>query len=139
MQSNEKDNLVLIRLFKDEDVNEMIKKACKKHNVKTAILLSGIGQIKDVTIGYFKKKGDYSPQEFKKPLELLNLSGNIIKNDGSYILHLHVILGNKDKTTIGGHFINGKICITGEIVLLKTDINAKRINDKETGLKSLSI
>ncbi len=139
MNSKEKNNIILIRLFKNEDVNNMIKKACKIHNAKTGIILSGIGQLKNVTLGYFKKKDDYSPQTFKKPLELLNLNGNIIKSNDEYILHLHAILGDEDKTTIGGHFIEGIVSVTGEIAILKTDIHALRTKDEETGLKSLSI
>ena len=139
MKTKENNNLVLIRLFKNEDVNDMIKKACRDHNIKTAILISGIGQLKNVTLGYFKKKGDYSPQKFKKPLELLSLNGNIIKNNDEYLLHLHAILGDEDKSTIGGHFIDGKISVTGELAILKTETNAQRIEDEETGLKSLSI
>ena len=139
MQSQEKNNVIFVRLFKDEDVNNMIKKACLKHKLKTGVIISGIGQVKNVTLGYFKTKGDYAPQEFSEPMELLSLSGNIIKDNKDHLLHIHTILGDKEKNTIGGHFIEGKISVTGEIVILKTEIDAGRIVDEETGLKSLSI
>ena len=38
---------------------------------------------------------------------------------------------------MGGHFINGKVSITAEIVLIKTNINIKRKYDEETGLQAL--
>lgn len=137
MQSREKNNLVFIRLFKDEDVIKMLKEACKKHDIQTGIIISGIGQLKNVKLGYFKEKGNYTPQMFKKPLELLSLSGNICKAKDEHLLHLHTILGDEDKRSIGGHFIEGIVSVTGEIVILKSDMNLNRKIDLETGLKNL--
>jgi predicted DNA-binding protein with PD1-like motif len=63
MQSKENKNIVFIRLFPNEDVNIELKKACKKHNVKTAVVLSGIGQLKETEIGYFKTRENYLPEK----------------------------------------------------------------------------
>ena len=137
MHSKEEENIVFIRLFEDEDMYEQIKKACKIHNVETAVVLSGIGQLKQVKLGYFKEKGNYSQELFDKPLEILSISGNICKKNKGYILHLHAVLGDEKKKAFGGHLIGGKISITGEIVLLKSIININRKLDKKTGLESL--
>jgi len=137
MKSNEMNNIIFIRLFQDENINEQLKEACKLHDVKTAVILSGIGQVKEVQLGYFKEKGDYAPETFNKPLEILSLSGNICKQNNDYLLHLHIVLGNKKKNTVGGHFMDGKISITGEIVLLKTLNDVYRKFDNNTGLKAL--
>ena len=137
MQSKEDKNIVFIRLFTDENLNIELKKACKKHDVKTAVILSGIGQLKEIEIGYFKKKGDYLPEKINKTCEILMLTGNICKNKDEHILHLHIIIGDENKNTIGGHFINGKVSITAEIVLIKTNIDIKRKYDEETGLQAL--
>jgi predicted DNA-binding protein with PD1-like motif len=137
MQSKLEKNIILIRLFEDEDIINQIKNACRTHNVKTAIVLSGIGQIKQVSIGYFKEKGNYDPKTYNKPLEILSLSGNICKQKNDYFLHLHIVLGDEEKKAFGGHLIEGKISVTGEIILLKTQIDIKRKLDKKTGLKAL--
>ncbi len=139
MESKEKNNVIFLRLFPDENINDMIIKACRENNVKTAVILSGIGQAKNVKLGYFRKKGDYSEERFTKPFEILSLTGNIVKQNDEYLLHLHAVLGDENKKTIGGHFINGIISITGEIVILKTKINAKRVYDEDTGLKALKL
>lgn len=97
MQSKEKDNLIFIRLFPGEDVNKEISRACKKHKLKSAVVLSGIGQLKYVKLGYFKKKDNYSPKIFEKPTELISLSGNICMQEGEFILHIHTALGTEDK------------------------------------------
>lgn len=137
MQSKEDNNIIFIRLFPEEDVNEQLNEACVQYDVKTAVVISGIGQLKKVQLGYFKEKGNYTPENFDKPLELLSLTGNICKQENEYIPHLHAILGDEKKNAIGGHFINGKVSITGEIVLLKTNFAVNRKLDKKTGLKNL--
>jgi predicted DNA-binding protein with PD1-like motif len=137
MQSKEKQDLIFIRLFKNESVNDEIQEACKFHNVKTAVVLSGIGQLKNVKLGYFKKKNDYTPELFKSPYELLSLTGNICCNEDDYQLHLHAVLGDEKKNAVGGHFIEGEVSITCEIILLKSDIDVKRKVDEKTGLKSM--
>ena len=43
MQTKEKNNIIFIRLFPDEDLNEQLKKACRDHNVESAVIISGIG------------------------------------------------------------------------------------------------
>jgi len=137
MISKEKKNIIFLRLFPDEDINKQIKNACKLHKINTAIIVSGIGQLKNVQLGYFKEKGNYSKEIFNKPLEILSLNGNICCEDGNYTIHMHAVLGDEKKNLLGGHFFKGTVSVTAEIVLLKTDIYAKRKDDEETGLKML--
>jgi predicted DNA-binding protein with PD1-like motif len=139
MQSKEKNNLVFIRLFPDEEINEKINEACKKHNVKTAVVLSGLGQFKKVKLGYFKSRGDYSPEIFEQPTELLTLSGNICRKKDEYILHLHTAVGDEKKNVKGGHLIEGIVSITAEIVILKSDIEISRKYNDTTGLMNLNL
>lgn len=138
MQSREKDNnLVFIRLFPDEDLFKELERVCKKHEVKTAVVLSGLGQLKNFSLGYFKSKGNYLLEEFEEPHELLSLTGNISLQDDSYNFHLHATLGDEKKNAIGGHLAEGKVEVTNEIVLLKTDLRVKRKLEEETGLEGL--
>ena len=46
MQSKEKDNTIIIRLFPDEDLHKKLKEVCKIYNVKNAVVISGLGQLK---------------------------------------------------------------------------------------------
>lgn len=139
MESKEKNNLIFVRLFPEEEINEQLKEACRVHNIKTAVIISSIGQLKGVRLGYFKNKGDYNPEYFKKSLEILSLSGIINKQENDYMLHLHVVLGDEKKNALGGHFIDGIVSVTAEIVLLKTAIDIKRKMNKKTGLNDLYI
>jgi len=137
MQSKEKDNVVFIRLFPDEDIHEKLKEACRLYDIKTAVVLSGLGQLKKIRLGYFKEKNNYVPEHFNKPHELLSLTGNICQQNEDYVLHLHAVLGDENKKTVGGHLLGGKVEITNEIVILKTDMSLKRRLEKITGLKGM--
>jgi len=137
MYSKMKKNIIFLRLFPNEDVNLQIKNACKLYNVKTAIIISGIGQLKNVKLGYFKEKGNYAEEIFNTPLEILSLNGNICRENGEYINHIHAIFGDENKNALGGHFFEGIVSVTAEIALLKTDIIAERKYDGQTGLKML--
>ena len=137
MQSKEENNLILVRLFPGEDIYRELKEVCQKHKVETAVVLSGLGQLTQFELGYFKEKGNYTPQEFEKPYELLSLTGNISLQEGEYNFHLHAVLGNEEKKAIGGHLIKGKVEVTNEIVLLKTSLKVKRRLDEHTGLQEM--
>jgi len=137
MQSKEKGDLIFIRLFSGEDIYQALKEACQKHGVETAVVLSGVGQLKQFSLGYFKEKGDYTPEGFEKPHELLSLTGSISNQEGDYNFHLHVALGNETKKVVGGHLIKGVVETTNEIVLLKTDLKVKRRLEESTGLQGM--
>jgi len=137
MQSKEKDNLIFVRLFQDEDVHEELKKVCQKHDVTTAVLLNGIGRMHHFEIGFFKGKGEYSKAQLEEPWELITLAGNISKQENGYNLHLHAALSDIEKKMVGGHLFAAQVDATNEIVLLKTDIKLIRKMTESTGLSSL--
>ena len=139
MQSKEDGDIIFIRLFPDEDLKEKLKEVCRLYNVKTAVVISGLGQLKKIKLGYFNEKSNYNSENFDAPHELLSLTGNICRQEGDYILHLHVVIGNEKKNTLGGHLIEGKVEVTNEVVLLKTDMNIKRKIEENTGLKGMFI
>ena len=137
MQSKEKDNLIFVRLFPNEDIYAELRNVCVKHNIQTGLILSGLGQLKNFRLGYFREEGDYMPEEFEKAHELLALTGNIVKQEQDYEFHIHATLGNEKKEVVGGHLIEGKVSVTNEIVLLKTGLEFQRGIDEETGLKGM--
>jgi predicted DNA-binding protein with PD1-like motif len=137
MHTKEKDNLIIVRLFPGQDIFNQIQEACKKHGVETAIVIGGLGQLKQFELGYFKEKGNYCPQFFEEPHELLSLTGNISKQNDEYNFHLHAVLGNENKQVIGGHLFKGVVEVTNEIVFLKTEIKITRKVEDKTGLKGM--
>jgi len=137
MQSKEKDGLIFVRLFPGEDIYQALTEVCHKHRVETAVVLSGLGQLKQFKLGYFKEKGDYTPEEFEKPYELICLTGNISNQEGDYNFHLHIALSDETKGVVGGHLFKGVVETTNEIVLLKADLKVTRRLEESTGLQGM--
>ncbi len=137
MQTAEKDNLIIARLFPGENVFEQLKIICQKHNVKTGIFVSAVGQLGWAELGFFRIKGDYFPQKFERPMEVLTLSGVVSKSESGFDFHLHISLAGADKTVVGGHFMAGIVSVTLEIAIMKTDIEVKRVLEETTGLKGM--
>lgn len=137
MRSSENCNIIFIKLNTNEDFFKSLSTVCNKHRINNGVILSGIGQLKKFTIGYYKKNYGYITKNFLKSHELLHLSGNIIKNNDDFEFHIHAILSNEEMKSIGGHLINGKVDITNEIIILKTNIKISRNLEKSTGLKKI--
>lgn len=138
MISSEQNNLIIARFFPNENVFEQLKNLCQKHNLRTGVVVSGIGQLGLVELGFFKEKGNYAPEKLESPMEVLNISGIISKNETSeFDFHLHISLSNENKNVFGGHFIDGIVSVTLEVIILKTEIPIKRKIEEETGLKGL--
>jgi len=138
MNYKRKGNLIFTKLDRDEEILESLKEICRHLELETAIVLSGVGQLHHTTLGYYKGKGDYTPEVFEETYELLSMTGTIIHQpDGDYIPHIHVVLGEVDKNTIGGHLIKGLVGVTCEITLLTSNISIKRSYNPETGLKEM--
>lgn len=137
MESVEENGVVFVRLFSGEDFFACLEVACRRHDVKRAVFLSGVGQLRDFTLGFFRKRGDYVPKDFPGVHELLSVQGNIVFQDGEYVFHVHVVVGDEKKRAFGGHLLKGTVSVTNEIVVLKTECKlSRRLND-ETGLKEL--
>lgn len=137
MQSKEQDNLIFLRLFPEEDIYQGLREVCRKYDVKTAVVLSGLGQLGAFELGFFKEKGNYLPEKFIEPHELVMLTGNVSLQGEEYNFHLHAVLSDNHKKVVGGHFIGGVVSVTGEIVLLKSDLTVNRQIEPETGLSGL--
>jgi uncharacterized protein len=139
MEYKDTDSVIMIRLHHGEDLFESLKSVCGKCGVTTGVVVSGIGMLKQAELAYFVSSGRYAPALFPEPLELVSLSGTILKQDGDYLMHLHAILADEGKSAVAGHLSKGKVNVTNELVILKTSIEAKRKLDPDTGLMALSL
>lgn len=138
MKSLEKDKIIFIVLKADDDFFKSIEKICLKHNIKNGIILSALGQLKKFKLGFYEKDGNYSIQTYNNPHEILNISGNIIKNnDNNYEFHFHATLSNKEMITIGGHLFQGFVEVMNEIVIIKTNYDISRDFDESSKLKKV--
>lgn len=124
----------------DEDLIDSIIKMIEIYNIKSG-LINCIGALKKFNLGYFdfdSKK--YLRKEFDMFVELVSCMGNISFKDGEPIVHLHVSIGTKDYTMLGGHLFQPSIVsITGEVYIFEIDKKLNRAEDPQFGLSLLDI
>ena len=137
MKSVENDNLILIVLNNDEDFISSIKDISIKYDIQNGIILTAIGQIKKFKLGFYQK-GNYIIKSYEKPYEIVNLTGNIIKNlENNFEFHVHTVLSDENMNTIGGHFFGGIVELISEIIISKNNFKIARVFDNSSKTKRI--
>jgi len=103
--------------------------------------VSAIGAFSRAHLGWFdltEKK--YRPIEVGDQCEVLSLMGDIAQgDDGKSSLHLHAVLGLKDGTLRGGHFLSGTVQPTLEVTIRETVVHLRRKKRDDLGIALISI
>ncbi|MCR4432537.1 MAG: DNA-binding protein [Caldiserica bacterium] len=137
MYTKKEGNILMVRLETGENVLEKLKEAAESYHLATGVVLSGIGMLKEVEVGYFHgPERGYQRHYLPFPCELASLSGNISKQEEGYNLHLHVILIKPDGDATGGHLFKGTVHITNEIFIQEISCPIFR-KKEESGLYGL--
>jgi len=135
----EQQRVHLLRLEKDDELLTSILSYVKEHNI-VAGYLTGIGALLKGKIGYFDIKAKkYIHIPFEEA-ELLACTGNIAKNKDTDepIAHIHILIGDKEGKSSGGHLVEGIVSVTAEIYLVETRPGVFRTKDEHTGLYLLA-
>ena len=124
---------------KDDDVKESLLRFATKNGLRGAQVI-GIGAFSKVTLGFFdRNKKSYQEIPVNEQVEVLSFAGNIAEKDGVPMLHAHVVVGKRDGTAHGGHFLDGRVWPTLEMILTETPAHLRRVKDEETGLPLIDL
>jgi predicted DNA-binding protein with PD1-like motif len=127
--------MISLRLDKGEDILSSLAKVCEEAKVRSA-LVSGIGACRLAEVSHYDTaEKRYHGKTYEGMLEVLSLSGNITSDDGKPLPHLHIILGLKDFSAVGGHLGRSEVDPTCEIKILMCGTPIIRKKDEGTGLK----
>lgn len=98
--------------------------------------LTAIGAFERVTIGWFDLRArTYRPIEIDEQCEGLSLIGDIaVGDDGKASLHMHAVLGLKDGSTRGGHFLKGVVRPTLEVTIVESPAHLRRRSQPGLGI-----
>jgi predicted DNA-binding protein with PD1-like motif len=98
--------------------------------------LTALGAFERVTVGWFDLAArTYRPIEIAEQCEGLSLLGDIaVGDDGKPSLHLHAVLGLRDGTTRGGHFLKGIVRPTLEVTVVEAPTHLRRRRRPELGI-----
>jgi hypothetical protein len=102
--------------------------------------LSAIGAFSAVTLGYFDREAkQYRRIPILEQVEVLSFAGNIARAGDQPKLHAHIVVGKSDGSAHGGHFLDGRVWPTLEMILTETPEPLRRVHDAATGLALIDL
>lgn len=117
----------------DEPV-EGLTELSRREGIRAASI-TGVGAFERATLGYFdRERKEYDRIPVDDQVEVLSLTGDIALAEGDPMVHLHVVLGRRDGSTVGGHLVDASVWPTLEVVVIETPEALHRVHDPETGL-----
>jgi predicted DNA-binding protein with PD1-like motif len=128
-------NFYLLKILKGQKINQTINAFCTKE-AKNGGFFIGLGAVDEVILAHYnivRKK--YSQKKIKKPLELVNLVGNVCFFKKEIVVHSHATLADKELNTISGHLVEARVSGACEIIFFPFNQKIKKIYDRATGLK----
>jgi len=129
----------VLRLESGDDILQSIRQFATGKRL-SAGLLEGIGSLSKVKLGHYDfKTKKYSYETFEDDLEILNLSGNIAIMNRQPLPHVHVTLGRRDFSVIGGHMDEGSSANMVEVGIWKLPGRLVKARDDQIGLNVLQL
>lgn len=105
----------MIKLDDGEEVLESLIMICDEHGLRMGWVHSGIGILRNFTLGYYTKES-YIKKLFEEPHELLSLTGTVTL-DAKAPIHLHASLASRNYEVVGGHLFGGTVTNLNEILI----------------------
>jgi uncharacterized protein len=119
---------------KDEDVNSQLIEFATRNQLSAATI-TAIGAFSGVTLGYFDRQSkSYQKIPIAEQVEVVSFLGNIAQADGRPKIHAHIVVGKRDGSAHAGHFLDGRVWPTLEMIVTETPAHLRRVHDPETGL-----
>jgi len=123
----------------DDPVIESLSTFARQEKLSAAAL-TGIGAFSYALLGFFDRATkDYRKIEVNEQTEVLSLLGDIVLCDDEPKLHLHVVLGRADGSTLGGHLLAARVWPTLELIIRESPSHLRRRYDSEAGLPLIDL
>jgi len=117
----------------DSVINELVAFA-EEHDL-SASHFTAIGAFRQALLGFYnlaEQRFEEIPVE--EQTEVVSMTGNVARYDGAPQVHVHVVLGRRDGSTVGGHVLGATVNPTLEMMLIETPGTLQRCHDEATGL-----
>ena len=118
-----------------EEAMSVLKRFAEDERL-TAAQITGIGAFREAVITFFDwETKEYLEIPVDEQVEVASLIGDIATDeDGGPALHLHVVLGKRDGSALAGHFAEGYVRPTLEVVITESPAHLRKAKDPESGL-----
>ena len=120
-----------------EPVMATLKRWLAEHKIGAGAF-TAIGGVRQVTLKYFNTTTrTYEERDLNEQLEVLHLTGNVGLLNGEPFVHAHITVGTREYQAYGGHFGDGVVSPTLELVLTRVGGAMTRRENAESGLTEL--
>lgn len=135
MKSKSHENHHFLVLKKGEELISCLTDFLREKNI-AAGSVTGLGAVENVDIAYYDLPTQtYQRKVFPDVYELLSATGNAALLDGKHFAHVHVVIGDRNYQTFGGHLFAATVAATVELSIIQMPFSVERAHDEETGLK----
>lgn len=130
----------VIILDKGEEAFEALTKYVNEAGIAAASL-TAIGAFERATVAFYHyETKSYANIPVTEASEVLSLLGDIaVSDDGKASLHLHAVLGLADGSVRGGHFVEGIVRPTLEVVVTETPACLRRRKRDDLGIALIDL
>ena len=117
----------------DEAFSGLLEFAEKYH--VTSAHFTAIGALNGATLGWFDpQRKMYKKIRINGQHEVIGMSGDIALYEGKPVVHTHMIVGNPDGTTEGGHVLDAHVSPTLEVMVTVDPVTTQKRFDPATDL-----
>lgn len=117
----------------DEAFSGLLEFAEKYH--VTSAHFAAIGALNGATLGWFDpQRKMYKKIHINGQHEVIGMSGDIALYEGKPVVHTHMIVGNPDGTTEGGHVLDAHVSPTLEVMVTVDPVTTQKRFDPATDL-----
>lgn len=97
--------------------------------------MTGLGAVSAATVSYWNSETrEYETHELPEQMEVVSLIGNVTIKEGAPFTHIHVTLGRRDLSIVGGHFNDATVNPNLEVWVLPESEGVQRTLDEKSGL-----
>jgi predicted DNA-binding protein with PD1-like motif len=127
-------------LEQGEEAFKAITEFANRQNI-TGASVTAIGAFSEAKVGWFDLVAkQYKPIQVNEQCEVLSLLGDLAESDdGKASLHVHAVLGLKDGSVRGGHFLSGAVQPTLEVTIRETAAHLRRKKQADLGIALISL
>ena len=128
----------VIALAEGDEAMACLKTFSAEHSL-SADQFTAIGAFKSSVISYFDwETKSYENIPVAEQTEVASLTGDVFLDpQGKPAVHAHVVLGKRDGSALAGHFTEGHVRPTLEIILTESPAHLRKQHDPASGLALL--
>jgi predicted DNA-binding protein with PD1-like motif len=97
--------------------------------------MTGLGAVSGATVSYWNSETrEYEQHQLDEQMEIVSLIGNVSIKEGQPFTHIHVTLGRRDLSIVGGHFNDAIVHPNLEVWVRPEAQAVERTLDESCGL-----